>query len=134
MDSGDQFVVRNWCIDAAYSVPEFYWKFMLGFSLGFVSFDLWCDFISRPNTSSALFFKHNSALGPPYQVIVDTNFINFSIQNKVLVWAYLGFLVRLHVLRMRLNRKELHGHTLGVVKCEKFKSEEAYANIDFDVT
>jgi U3 small nucleolar RNA-associated protein 24 len=36
-----------------------------------------------PNTSAALFFKHNSALGPPYQVLVDTNFINFSIQNKL---------------------------------------------------
>ncbi|CAI5974869.1 unnamed protein product [Closterium sp. NIES-65] len=36
-----------------------------------------------PNVSSALFFKHNTALGPPYQVLVDTNFINFSISNKV---------------------------------------------------
>ncbi|OVA01880.1 PIN domain [Macleaya cordata] len=36
-----------------------------------------------PNVSSALFFKHNSALGPPYRVLVDTNFINFSIQNKL---------------------------------------------------
>lgn len=52
------------------------WKLKAGF-------DLWCDFGARPNTSSALFFKHNTALGPPYQVIVDTNFINFSIQNKV---------------------------------------------------
>lgn len=34
-------------------------------------------------TSSALFFTHNSALGPPYHVLVDTNFINFSIQNKL---------------------------------------------------
>ncbi|KAK8936312.1 hypothetical protein KSP39_PZI013619 [Platanthera zijinensis] len=36
-----------------------------------------------PAVSSALFFKHNMALGPPYLVIVDTNFINFSIQNKL---------------------------------------------------
>lgn len=34
-------------------------------------------------TASSLFFKHNEALKPPYQVIVDTNFINFSIQNKL---------------------------------------------------
>lgn len=34
-------------------------------------------------TSSALFFSHNTALGPPYQVLIDTNFINFSIQNKL---------------------------------------------------
>jgi hypothetical protein len=33
--------------------------------------------------SSALFFKYNTQLGPPYQVLVDTNFINFSIKNKV---------------------------------------------------
>lgn len=33
--------------------------------------------------SSAMFFKHNTQLGPPYQVIVDTNFINFSIRNKI---------------------------------------------------
>ncbi|CAI5479663.1 unnamed protein product, partial [Closterium sp. Yama58-4] len=36
-----------------------------------------------PNVSSALFFKHNTALGPPYQVLVDTNFINFTISNKL---------------------------------------------------
>ena len=33
--------------------------------------------------SAALWFKHNTALGPPYQVIIDTNFINFSIKNKL---------------------------------------------------
>jgi U3 small nucleolar RNA-associated protein 24 len=33
--------------------------------------------------SSSLFFRHNESLGPPYHVIVDTNFINFSIQNKL---------------------------------------------------
>lgn len=39
----------------------------------------WC----RQKTSSALFFKYNSQLGPPYQVLIDTNFINFAIKNKV---------------------------------------------------
>jgi U3 small nucleolar RNA-associated protein 24 len=34
-------------------------------------------------TPSALFFQYNAALGPPYQVIVDTNFINFSIKCKI---------------------------------------------------
>mmetsp|Transcript_26405 Transcript_26405/g.46979 ORF Transcript_26405/g.46979 Transcript_26405/m.46979 type:complete len:196 (-) Transcript_26405:106-693(-) len=33
--------------------------------------------------STALFFKYNQALGPPYHVLVDTNFINFSIKNKL---------------------------------------------------
>ncbi|WVZ00203.1 hypothetical protein V8G54_026272 [Vigna mungo] len=36
-----------------------------------------------PSHSSALFFQYNTALGPPYRVLVDTNFINFSIQNKL---------------------------------------------------
>eukprot|EP00922_Rhytidocystis_sp_ex-Travisia-forbesii_P003988 GHVS01005779.1.p2 GENE.GHVS01005779.1~~GHVS01005779.1.p2 ORF type:complete len:206 (-),score=15.39 GHVS01005779.1:147-764(-) len=32
---------------------------------------------------SSMFFNYNTNLCPPYQVIIDTNFINFSIQNKV---------------------------------------------------
>ncbi|KAI9193375.1 Fcf1-domain-containing protein [Polychytrium aggregatum] len=36
-----------------------------------------------PQVASSLFFKYNAALGPPYHVLVDTNFINFSIQNKL---------------------------------------------------
>ncbi|KAG8501041.1 hypothetical protein CXB51_003144 [Gossypium anomalum] len=35
-----------------------------------------------PNVSSAIFFTRNTSLGPPYRVLVDTNF-NFSIQNKL---------------------------------------------------
>lgn len=34
-------------------------------------------------TPSALWFKYNAALGPPYHVLVDTNFLNFSIKNKL---------------------------------------------------
>jgi len=30
-----------------------------------------------------MFFKHNTALGPPYRILMDTNFVNFSIQNKL---------------------------------------------------
>lgn len=33
--------------------------------------------------ASSMFFQHNSALGPPYRILVDTNFINFSLQNKI---------------------------------------------------
>lgn len=36
-----------------------------------------------PQVSSAMFFKYNDQLGPPYRILVDTNFINFSIQNKL---------------------------------------------------
>ncbi|KAI8092328.1 Fcf1-domain-containing protein [Gilbertella persicaria] len=36
-----------------------------------------------PQVASSMFFQYNSALGPPYHVLVDTNFINFSIQNKL---------------------------------------------------
>ena len=36
-----------------------------------------------PQVSSALFFQYNQAIRPPYQVLIDTNFINFSIQKKI---------------------------------------------------
>lgn len=36
-----------------------------------------------PQISSALFFQYNTQLGPPYHILVDTNFINFSIKNKL---------------------------------------------------
>ncbi|XP_062502721.1 rRNA-processing protein FCF1 homolog [Corticium candelabrum] len=36
-----------------------------------------------PQVPSALFFTYNTQLGPPFYVIVDTNFINFSIKNKL---------------------------------------------------
>ncbi|XP_033210989.1 rRNA-processing protein FCF1 homolog isoform X2 [Belonocnema kinseyi] len=36
-----------------------------------------------PQQSSALFFEYNTQLGPPYHILIDTNFINFSIKNKL---------------------------------------------------
>ena len=36
-----------------------------------------------PQVPTAMFFQYNSQLGPPYHVLVDTNFINFSIKNKL---------------------------------------------------
>jgi U3 small nucleolar RNA-associated protein 24 len=36
-----------------------------------------------PQVASSLFFHHNSALGPPYRLLLDTNFINFSVKNKL---------------------------------------------------
>ena len=41
------------------------------------------DISNHEQTPVGLWFKHNEALGPPYRVIVDTNFINFSIKNKI---------------------------------------------------
>ena len=32
--------------------------------------------------SSALFFQYNTQLGPPFHILVDTNFINFSRLRK----------------------------------------------------
>jgi len=32
---------------------------------------------------SSLFLQHNTSLVPPYRVLIDTNFINFSLQNKL---------------------------------------------------
>nr|CAD2171645.1 unnamed protein product [Meloidogyne enterolobii]CAD2176450.1 unnamed protein product [Meloidogyne enterolobii] len=36
-----------------------------------------------PRISSAMFLKYNTQLGPPFHVIVDTNFVNFSIKNRI---------------------------------------------------
>ena len=34
-------------------------------------------------SSSALFFSYNTQLGPPFHILLDTNFINFSIKSKL---------------------------------------------------
>ena len=36
-----------------------------------------------PQIASSLFLAHNTELVPPYRVLIDTNFINFSLQNKL---------------------------------------------------
>ncbi|KAK6636198.1 rRNA-processing protein fcf1 [Polyplax serrata] len=36
-----------------------------------------------PQVSSALFFQYNTQLGPPYHILIDTNFVNFSIKYKL---------------------------------------------------
>ncbi|KAH8582455.1 uncharacterized protein ELE39_001111 [Cryptosporidium sp. chipmunk genotype I] len=36
-----------------------------------------------PNVPSSLFFNYNNNLGPPFHILLDTNFINFSIQHKL---------------------------------------------------
>ncbi|KAL0220404.1 hypothetical protein RCL1_000258 [Eukaryota sp. TZLM3-RCL] len=38
-----------------------------------------------PQVSSSFFFQHNASLGPPYHVICDTNFIHFSVKNKLTI-------------------------------------------------
>ena len=45
----------------------------------------WCffPFSSSPQHPSCLFFQYNTQLGPPYHILVDTNFINFSIKAKL---------------------------------------------------
>lgn len=39
--------------------------------------------LASPQIPSSLFLQHNTALAPPYRVLIDTNFINFSLQNKL---------------------------------------------------
>lgn len=39
--------------------------------------------VDAPQEATSLFFRHNTALTPPYQVLVDTNFINLSIRHKL---------------------------------------------------
>jgi U3 small nucleolar RNA-associated protein 24 len=40
-----------------------------------------------PKMPTQLFFKYNTKLGPPYRILIDTNFINFSIKNKLDVFT-----------------------------------------------
>lgn len=37
----------------------------------------------KPQQSSALFFQYNTQLGPPYHILIDTNFVHYSIKNKL---------------------------------------------------
>lgn len=37
----------------------------------------------RPQVSSSLFFQYNTALVPPYSVLVDTNFLSHTVQHKL---------------------------------------------------
>lgn len=41
------------------------------------------ELLANNATPSSMFFRFNSALGPPFRVLLDTNFINFSVSNKI---------------------------------------------------
>eukprot|EP00919_Chromeraceae_sp_WS-2016_P041606 GHVR01099152.1.p1 GENE.GHVR01099152.1~~GHVR01099152.1.p1 ORF type:complete len:173 (-),score=28.19 GHVR01099152.1:166-684(-) len=41
------------------------------------------DEIANVQVNSSMFFQYNPNLGPPYYVIIDTNFINFAIKYKL---------------------------------------------------
>lgn len=36
-----------------------------------------------PQVSSALFFQYNTALVPPYSILLDTNFLSHTVQRKL---------------------------------------------------
>ncbi|EGP86282.1 unnamed protein product [Zymoseptoria tritici ST99CH_1A5] len=36
-----------------------------------------------PQVPSSMFFQHNTALQPPYQVLVDTNFLSHTVHHKL---------------------------------------------------
>jgi U3 small nucleolar RNA-associated protein 24 len=36
-----------------------------------------------PQVSSSLFFQYNTALVPPYSVLIDTNFLSHTVQRKL---------------------------------------------------
>lgn len=62
-----------------------------------------------------LFLSHNSDLGPPYRVLVDTNFINFSIQNKLeLVQGMMDCLMAKCELQISLVRSRQLILTAGI--------------------
>lgn len=58
--------------------------------------------------SGRLFLSHNTDLGPPYRILVDTNFINFSIQNKIeLVQGMMDCLMAKCELMVRVQGSEI---------------------------
>ncbi|KAF4547322.1 putative rRNA-processing protein FCF1 [Elsinoe fawcettii] len=36
-----------------------------------------------PQAPSSMFFQHNAALQPPYQILVDTNFLSLTVHHKL---------------------------------------------------
>lgn len=44
--------------------------------------DVKCRLFS-PQVSSSLFFQYNTALVPPYTVLIDTNFLSHTVQHKL---------------------------------------------------
>ena len=53
--------------------------------------------------NTALFFQYNTQLGPPYHVLVDTNFINFSIRYvlEVVTTLFHSSLSHVHLFKFR---------------------------------
>ncbi|ELR46584.1 hypothetical protein M91_05309 [Bos mutus] len=51
------------------------------FILEYINFSM--EYGVSPQHPSCLFFQYNTQLGPPYHILVDTNFINFSIKAKL---------------------------------------------------
>ena len=41
-----------------------------------------------PQEPSNMFLSYNTALGPPYRIILDTNFLNLSISNKLDIFKH----------------------------------------------
>lgn len=39
--------------------------------------------IANTAQPSSMFFRYNPNLGPPFRILLDTNFINFSVSNKL---------------------------------------------------
>lgn len=39
--------------------------------------------LERNPNPSYMFFQYNPSLGPPFRVLIDTNFVNFSVANKL---------------------------------------------------
>ena len=64
---------------------------------------------------SALFFEYNTQLGPPYHVLVDTNFINFSIRYVyglfMFVFCFTLSLTHTHNCAPKIR----HGHEMEYI-------------------
>jgi U3 small nucleolar RNA-associated protein 24 len=70
--------------------------------------------VCRAPTPAALWFSHNTQLGPPYHVILDTNFINFCVKNKLDIVHGLMDCLLAKVRAQPLVRTDGGGDTLRV--------------------
>ncbi|CAI4221463.1 unnamed protein product [Auanema sp. JU1783] len=85
--------------------------------------------INTPKISTAMFMTYNTQLGPPFHVLLDTNFLNFAVKNRIDVMT--GFMNCLYaktipyVTDCVMGELEKAGHrfriALKIVKDNRFQ-------------
>ncbi|VDN58363.1 unnamed protein product, partial [Dracunculus medinensis] len=85
--------------------------------------------IEVPTVSSAMFLQYNDQLGPPFHVIIDTNFVNFAVKYRIdIIQGLMDCLyakVTPYITDCVLGELEKLGHrckiALKIIKDNRFK-------------